>query len=166
MKGSFIFIKSEDSVPQDHYWNIILSQYDEVLLLWRVNAICRKSKCIPATLTDITVAWIVFSNSGHVCYPKCSCVSIQNSLPVPNTATCHRAAHFGNCFLLNINSLEITLNSVGTISLGVLSPINMSSPTKVMMDMKIEKSLMSFLSWCQTQKKRTVCITKINICRT
>lgn len=39
-----------------------------------------------------------------------------------------------------------TLNSVGTISLGVLSPSSMSMPTKVMMDMKMEKSLMSFLS--------------------
>lgn len=46
-----------------------------------------------------------------------------------------------------------TLNSVGTISLGVLSPINISSPTNVIMDMKIEKSLMSFLSWCHRQKE-------------
>lgn len=45
-----------------------------------------------------------------------------------------------------------TLNSVGTISLGVLSPINISSPTNVIMDMKIEKSLMSFLSWCHRHR--------------
>lgn len=46
-----------------------------------------------------------------------------------------------------------TLNSVGTISLGVLRPINMSSPTNVMMDMKMEKSLMSFLNWCGKQRE-------------
>lgn len=39
------------------------------------------------------------------------------------------------------------MNSVGTISFGVLSPSSMSIPTKVMMDMKMEKSLMSFLNW-------------------
>lgn len=49
----------------------------------------------------------------------------------------------------------LTLNSVGTISLGVLSPINMSRPTKVIMDMKMEKSLMSFLSWEQEVPRRT-----------
>ena len=45
-----------------------------------------------------------------------------------------------------------TLNSVGTISLGVLSPMNISSPTNVIMDMKMEKSLMSFLSWSHRQR--------------
>lgn len=39
-----------------------------------------------------------------------------------------------------------TLNSVGTISLGVSNPINISRPTKHMIDMKMEKSLISFLS--------------------
>ena len=54
-----------------------------------------------------------------------------------------------------------TLNSVGTMSLGVLSPINISRPTKVMIDMKMEKSLISFLSCspthtkCQTYRKQT-----------
>lgn len=47
-----------------------------------------------------------------------------------------------------------TLNSVGTISFGVLSPSSMSIPTKVMMDMKIEKSLMSFLNWRHPQAQR------------
>ena len=40
-----------------------------------------------------------------------------------------------------------TLSSVGTISLGVLRPTNISSPTNVMIDMKMEKSLMSFRIW-------------------
>lgn len=40
-----------------------------------------------------------------------------------------------------------TLNSVGTISLGVSNPINISRPTKLMIDMKMEKSLISFLSY-------------------
>lgn len=47
-----------------------------------------------------------------------------------------------------------TLNSVGTISFGVLSPSSMSIPTKVMMDMKMEKSLMSFLNWRHPQAHR------------
>lgn len=54
-----------------------------------------------------------------------------------------------------LKSLKIgTLNSVGTISFGVLSPSNISSPTNVMMDMKMEKSLMSFLNWRQTKKTK------------
>ena len=53
-----------------------------------------------------------------------------------------------------------TLNSVGTMSLGVLSPISISRPTNVMMDMKMEKSLMSFLNWDKhknifNEKKKT-----------
>lgn len=47
-----------------------------------------------------------------------------------------------------------TLNSVGTINLGVLRPISMSRPTNVMIDMKIEKSLMSFLSWTKQQQQK------------
>lgn len=40
-----------------------------------------------------------------------------------------------------------TLNSVGTISLGVSNPISISRPTKDMIDMKMAKSLISFLSY-------------------
>lgn len=43
-----------------------------------------------------------------------------------------------------------TLNSVGTISLGVSNPINISRPTKHKIDMKMEKSLISFLSYSST----------------
>lgn len=53
-----------------------------------------------------------------------------------------------------------TLNSVGTISLGVLSPINISRPTNVMIDMKIAKSLMSFRSCTFTEEKRKIKMEK------
>lgn len=43
------------------------------------------------------------------------------------------------------------MNSVGTISLGVSNPINISIPTKHMIDMKMEKSLISFLSYTPTK---------------
>ena len=46
-----------------------------------------------------------------------------------------------------------TLNSVGTISLGVSNPINISRPTKHMIDMKMEKSLISFLSYTSTDTR-------------
>jgi hypothetical protein len=39
------------------------------------------------------------------------------------------------------------------MSLGVFRPISMSRPTKVMMDMKMEKSLMSFLSWGERESE-------------
>ncbi len=45
-----------------------------------------------------------------------------------------------------LTSFTLTLKSVGTMSLGVCKPISMSSPTNVMMDMKMEKSLINFLS--------------------
>lgn len=55
-----------------------------------------------------------------------------------------------------------TLNSVGTISFGVLSPSSMSIPTKVMMDMKMEKSLMSFLSWRPPQTHREMVLIRFS----
>lgn len=50
---------------------------------------------------------------------------------------------------LNVN----TLNSVGTISLGVSKPTHISRPTKDMIDMKMAKSLISFLSY-QTHRQQ------------
>lgn len=55
--------------------------------------------------------------------------------------------------MIKFDDASHTLNSVGTINLGVLSPINMSSPTNVMMDMKMEKSLMSFLNCFHRQRE-------------
>lgn len=45
------------------------------------------------------------------------------------------------------------MSSVGTISLGVSNPINISRPTKDMIDMKMAKSLISFLSYTSTNTK-------------
>lgn len=56
--------------------------------------------------------------------------------------------------LAQISNQDHTLNSVGTISLGVSSPIKISSPTKVMIDVKMEKSLMSFRSYTVTQRNK------------
>lgn len=71
------------------------------------------------------------------------------------TQTCRRAVirsdinhAFSNIYFSNTSN---TLNSVGTISLGVSNPINISRPTKHMIDMKMEKSLISFLSYTATK---------------
>lgn len=57
--------------------------------------------------------------------------------------------------LAQTSSQDRTLNSVGTISLGVSSPIKISRPTKVMIDVKMEKSLMSFRSYTFAQRNET-----------
>lgn len=54
-------------------------------------------------------------------------------------------------FLINQHH---TLNSVGTISLGVSSPNKISRPTKVMIDVKMAKSLMSFRSYTFTERNK------------
>lgn len=46
---------------------------------------------------------------------------------------------------MHLSKISNTLNSVGTISLGVSKPINISRPTKHRIDKKMEKSLISFL---------------------
>lgn len=51
------------------------------------------------------------------------------------------------------SACTLTLNSVGTMSLGVLRPTSISKPTNVMMDIKMEKSLINFLSWIEKSMK-------------
>lgn len=41
----------------------------------------------------------------------------------------------------------LTLNSVGTMSLGVSTPTSISTPQKMRMARMMAKSLMSFLTW-------------------
>lgn len=41
----------------------------------------------------------------------------------------------------------LTLNSLGTMSLGVSTPTSMSTPQKMRMARMMAKSLMSFLTW-------------------
>lgn len=48
----------------------------------------------------------------------------------------------------------LTLNSLGTMSLGVSTPTSTSTPQKTRIDRMMAKSLMSFLTW-RTKKKRT-----------
>lgn len=65
-----------------------------------------------------------------------------NRLSTTASTNGHRHARRCNMHLSEISN---TLNSVGTISLGVSKPINKSRPTKHRIDRKIEKSLISFL---------------------
>lgn len=56
--------------------------------------------------------------------------------------------------LAQLANQDHTLNSVGTISLGVSSPIKISRPTKVMIDVKMAKSLMSFRSYTFIERNK------------
>lgn len=47
----------------------------------------------------------------------------------------------------------LTLNSLGTISLGVSTPTSISTPQKMRMARMMAKSLMSFLTWVKVNTK-------------
>lgn len=54
---------------------------------------------------------------------------------------------------MHLSKISNTLNSVGTISLGVSKPINISRPTKDRIDKKMEKSLISFLIYRPSNRR-------------
>lgn len=55
---------------------------------------------------------------------------------------------------MHLSKISNTLNSVGTISLGVSKPINISRPTKDRIDKKMEKSLISFLIYRPSNRRK------------
>lgn len=54
---------------------------------------------------------------------------------------------------MHLSEISNTLNSVGTISLGVSKPINISRLTKHRIDKKMEKSLISFLIYGPSSRR-------------
>lgn len=56
-------------------------------------------------------------------------------------------------FCMNTQGEKLTLNSLGTMSLGVSTPTSMSTPQKMRMARMMAKSLMSFRTWVKVNTK-------------
>lgn len=57
-----------------------------------------------------------------------------------------------SCTLMRSHMENLTLNSLGTMSLGVSTPTRTSTPQKMSMARMMAKSLMSFLTWAEVNR--------------